>query len=159
MRKLLLVNLTVLLFIALAFNGGLAQDLGFKGVGGRVSFVDPEGAGGTIGFGGHVHLGEIIPNLVLHPSLEYWSKSSVSVFTLNGDLRYYVPTEGNINFFAGGGVALTFGDPNTELGLDLLGGADFPVSENLVATAKIKYLISDFNVLKITGGVTYLLGK
>jgi opacity protein-like surface antigen len=164
-RFIIFLSVMVILFVA---NQTMAQGLGFKGVGGRISFVDPEAVSGTIGFGGHVNLGEIIANLALYPSFEYWNKSNVSDFSINADVRYYIPTGGNIDFFAGGGLAIQFvsvdlgpfGDASdTELGLDLIGGADFPVSDNLVATAKLKFLVSDLNVLKITGGLTYLIGK
>lgn len=146
-----------------SFNNVLAQGLGLQGLGGRLSFIDPENRGGTIGFGGHADLGEIIKNLVLYPSFEYWSKDRASSFSINGDLRYYFPTSGNIEFFAGGGLAISFVDTGpsneTDLGLDILGGADFPVSDNLVATAKIKFLLSGEDVLKLTGGITYLWGN
>ncbi len=159
MRRFIVFVVLGMLFVA---NQTMAQGLGFKGVGGRLFFADPEGAGGTIGLGGHVHLGEIINNLVWHPSLEYFKKSGTSSITINGDIRYYFPTPGNVDFFAGGGLAIQFlnnGGDQTDLGLDILGGADFPIADNLVATAKIKFLISDVDVLKITGGITYLLGK
>ncbi|MFQ5823147.1 MAG: outer membrane beta-barrel protein [bacterium] len=168
MRKFLVVNFAIVLVLSITFSNSKAQGLGFKGVGGRLSFVDPESPiGSTIGFGGHVHLGEIITNLALYPSLEYWSKSDVSSFVINGNVRYYFPTSGNIDLFGGGGLAISFvnietasGDNNTtDIGLNLLGGADFPIGENLVATAKLTFLISDIDVLKITGGITYLLRK
>ena len=155
-RFIIFFSVMGILFVV---NQTMAQGLGFKGVGGRLSFVDPEAVSGTIGFGGHVDFGEIIKNLVLYPSFEYWSKSSFSVVSINGDIRYYFPTGGNVDFFAGGGLAILFGDIDTNLGLDILGGADFPVSDNLVATAKIKFVISDVDALKITGGLTYLLDK
>ncbi|MFQ5639330.1 MAG: hypothetical protein ACE5IR_15205 [bacterium] len=167
-RNILLLVIITAASLLISENSS-AQNIGLQGAGGRVSFVDPEGGGGgAIGLGGHVHLGEIIPNLVLHPSLEYWSKSGVSAFTINADVRYYFPTEGNIDFFGGGGIALNFtsvdlgqfGDANsTDLGLNILGGADFPVAENLVATAEIKFLLSDFHAIKITGGITYFFGN
>jgi hypothetical protein len=142
----------------------MAQKLGLYGVGGRLSFVDPENpVSSTIGFGGHVHLGEIIEHLALYPSLEYWSKSDFSSFSINGDMRYYFNILSNLKPFAGGGLAILFTDfragNDTDIGLNFLGGVDFPVAEKLVVTAKIKFLISDIDVLKITGGVTYLLGQ
>lgn len=167
MKRILSGLIFMLMAMSITFHNSMAQGINLKGIGGRLSVVDPEGTGGTIGFGGHLHLGEVIPFLVLYPSLEYWSKSSISSFTINGDVRYYFPTPGNIDFFAGGGLAISFisidlgnrDENDTDIGLNLLGGADFPVSENLVATAKLKYLVSDRNVLKITGGITYLFRK
>ena len=141
-----------------------AQEIGFNGIGGRLSFVDPEGPiGSTVGLGVHADLGEIIKQLRLYPSLEYWSKSSFSQFVINGDLRYYFPTQGKADFFAGGGLAILFnsvGDFNASaVGLNFLGGADFPVNEQLLGTVTVKFLASDINALKITAGITYLLNR
>ncbi len=171
MKKSLLVSLFALLVVSLAVSGAMAQKLGFNGIGGRLSYVDAEGVDGTIGFGAHANLGNIIENLTLYPSIEYWTKGEgvvdFSSFSINGDARYYIPTSGSVNVFAGGGLALlfnkvsvgTFDDSETKLGLDLLGGIDIPVSDNLSATAKIKFVVSSDNILKITGGLTYILKK
>ncbi len=48
---------------------------------------------------------------------------------------------------------------DSDIGLNFLGGVDFPVSENLVGTVKIKVLASDNTVYKITAGITYLLNQ
>lgn len=172
MNKSLLVVLFLVLIIGFAVGDGMSQNLGFQGIGGRLSYVKVEDVDGGIGFGAHANLGEIIPNLVLYPSLEYFKKSEgivdFSFISINADARYYVPTQGNIDLFVGGGLAIHFSkadagpfgdDSSTDVGLDLLGGIDIPVSDNLVATVKAKYIISDSNALKITGGITFLLGK
>ncbi len=163
-----LLIFSMLFIFSVGIDVAMAQGLALTGVGGRLNFVDPEGSGGTIGIGGHAHLGFIIPSLALYPSLEYWNKSGVKSFVINGNVRYYFPTTSNIDLFGGGGLAISFvnkdlgpsGDKNdTDIGLNLLGGADFPITDNLVATAELTFLISDINVLKITGGITYLFGK
>lgn len=173
MKKSLFVSLFAVLIVGLAVSGALAQKLGFNGIGGRLSYVKVEDVDGGIGFGAHANLGEIIQNLVLYPSFEYFAKEEsgvdISFISINADARYYVPTQGTIDPFLGGGVALHFSkfDPpgdlfdadETDFGLNLIGGIDIPVSDNLVATAKAKYVISDSNALKITGGLTFLLGK
>ena len=121
-----------------------------------------------MGLGVHADLGEIIKQLRIYPSLEYWSKSPFTQFAINGDVRYYFPTQGTVDFFAGGGLAIVFnsvdlgpfGDANdSAVGLNFLGGADFPVNEQLVGTVTVKFLASDINALKITAGITYLLNQ
>lgn len=175
MRKIVLVML-VMLVVSFAVSSAMAQNLGFNGIGGRLSYVKVEDVDGGIGFGAHANLGEIIQNLVLYPSFEYFKKSEeispsvdvdFSFISINADARYYIPTQGTIDPFVGGGLAVhfskadagPFGDESeTDVGLNLLGGIDIPVSDNLVATAKAKY-VSDSNAFKITGGITFLLGK
>ena len=113
------------------------------------------------------------------PSVDYWSDSGSNVLNINGDVRYYFPTSGNIDFFAGGGLAIVRGssdditgpDPNnpsntitfkggssTKLGLNLGGGASKPLSDNLVGTAMLVYG-TEAEQIKIMGGVTYMLGQ
>jgi hypothetical protein len=151
-----------------AFGTAFGQQFGLNAIGGRLSFVEPEGPlSGTVGFGAHADLGEIVPKLRLYPSLEYWSKSGLSQFAISGDVRYYFPTQSQVNFFAGGGLSIMFNNvdvgpfSNTDsaAGLDLLGGGDFKVSENLLGTLKVKFTLSDIDAIRITGGITYLLGK
>jgi len=164
--------------LVFAFGAGdlLAQELGFRGVGGRLSFVKPEDVDGTIGFGAHADLGEIIESLVLYPSVEYWTKSDgpldFSQFALNADVRYYFPGASSVAFFAGGGLAVLFSsadinlggfgsasDSSTDIGLDLLGGVDVPVSDKLTFSGTAKFVISDGNAFKVTAGVTYAIGE
>lgn len=149
------------LIVAFGIGDVAAQNIGFKGVGGRLGFVDAKGIDGTIIFGGHVHLGEIIENLVLIPSVDYFSKSSVDFLSINGNVRYYFPTSGNIDLFAGGGLAIvrvSNGASDTELGLNLKGGAEMPLSDNLVGTAELIY-VTKGEQIKIMGGITFLLGQ
>ncbi|MCG8606746.1 porin family protein [bacterium] len=151
-----------------AFGTAFGQEIGFNGIGGRLSFVDPEDPlGATVGFGAHVDLGEIVPKLRLYPSLEYWNKSNVSQFAINGDVRYYFPTQGQVDLFAGGGLSIMFNhvdigpfsNTDSAAGLDFLGGGDFKVAENFLGTVEVKFTVSDIHSFRITGGVTYLLGK
>lgn len=181
MKRILIGVFTVALLCSLGAGTSSAQEgLGFYGIGGRLSYVNPESLDGTIGFGVHADLGEVfVENLRIFPSIEYWSKSEggggfdvdFSQLAVNADARYYFPTSGNIAIFAGGGLVLAFnsadvntpfggGDAtSTDIGLDLLGGIDLPIQENLNFTAEAKFLASDLSVFKISAGVTYMLGK
>ncbi len=160
----------MLVLLAFTFSDSAAQ-IGFEGVGGHVGFVNGEGSLSGILFGGHVNLGDIVPGLAITPGFDYWSDSSVDILNINGDLRYYFPTGGNIDFFATGGLAVvrvsvpevttqfgTFGGgSDTELGLNLGGGASIPLSDNLVGTAMLVYGTKGEQI-KIIGGVTFMLG-
>ncbi len=178
MKRVGFIAVFMLVLLAFTFSDSSAQ-IGFQGVGGHVGFVDGEGSLSGILFGGHVNLGEIIPGLALAPSFDYWSDSGANILNINGDVRYYFPTGGNIDFFAGGGLAIvrvsvddiTFPDPfnpgntitieggsDTELGLNLGGGASIPLSDNLVGTAMLVYG-TKAEQIKIMGGVTYMLGQ
>ena len=77
-------------------------------------------------------------------------------------MRYYFPTEGNVDLFAEGGLAIirTGGDApsSTEFGLNLGGGASIPLSDNLVGTAMLVYG-TEAEQIKIMGGVTFMMGN
>ncbi len=153
-------------FLTFAFSTAEAQGINFNGIGGRLGFVKPENIDGTFGIGFHTHLGEIVPNLVLYPSLEYWGKSrggvDFSQLALNGDLRYYFPLAGdaNVDVFAGGGLGILLNDPgDNDIGLNVLGGIDVPFSGNWVAGGEIRFVINDNTLFKIMAGITYMFGK
>ncbi len=171
MKRVGFVSILILVLLVFTFSDSSAQ-IGFKGVGGHLGYVAGEGSLSGILFGGHVDLGEVIPNLAIAPSVDYWSDSGLSILNINADVRYYFPTEGNIDFFATGGLALVRvsiddistpfgtvgGGSNTEIGLNLGGGASKSLSDNLVGTAMLVYG-TQADQIKIMGGVTYMMGQ
>lgn len=158
----------VVLVAVFGMSDVFAQGLGFMGVGGRLGYAKPSDFDGSIAFGAHVHLGEIIENLVLMPNVDYFSKDEVSFLSVNGNVRYYFPTEGAVDLFAGGGLGFVrvsvdlgqFGGDvsETEIGLNLLGGADFAVAENIAITGQVIY-VTEGEQIKVLGGVTYFLSQ
>ncbi len=176
MRKIITVVMVVVLVCGFAASS-FAQ-IGFNGIGGRLGFVKPENIDATIAFGAHANLGEVIENVVLFPSIDYWTKSEgaldFSQLGINADARYYFPSSGNMSFFGGGGLAImitsaevdlgpflggTSDNSSTDIGLNLLGGLDLPVGDNLLFTAEARLVLSDFQSFKVFGGITYLLGN
>ncbi len=179
MKKLL--SLVLLILVVVCFSGaGFAQGIGFKGIGGRAGLAKPENVDATYNIAVHANLGEIIENLVIFPSLDYWGSSQkvlgvdvdFSQIAINADVRYYIPTSGNLAFFAGGGLGIFFSSgetasvfgqsasySNTDIGLNLGGGIDIPINDTLLFTADARFVLSDGNAFKVTGGVTYLLGE
>jgi opacity protein-like surface antigen len=67
--------LVVALLICVSSNALADADIGFKGVGGRLSFVSPEDVDAAIGFGAIADLGTITPDIGLQATIDFWSKS------------------------------------------------------------------------------------
>jgi hypothetical protein len=135
-----------------------AEPIRFHGIGGRIGFVKPEGGGATIGFGGHADLGPFLTTLQLYPSVEFWTKNHYSEFSINGDVRYYLPMTGTtILPFIGGGICLLYmhvhDHSELDFGLDFLAGLDLPVAFGVIFVEG-KFQIDGVDVFKITGGFT-----
>jgi len=118
-----IVRIFVLAFFVVSFvvSGVIGADIGFKGVGARLGLVMPEDPlDNTIGFGGHVDLGTIIPNLKIEGSIEHWSAGwkQVGLYGSSDDLsygdiaflgtvKYMFPLQGSpISPYGGGGLGL-----------------------------------------------------
>lgn len=172
MKSIGIAALCTLILLGFTFSDSAAQ-LGFRGVGGGLGFVKPNNIDGTVLFGGQVDLGEIIPGLALVPMVDFFSKSGFDFFSINGNVRYYFPTSSNLDFFATGGLAIVRvsvpeinvpgfgtagGGSNTEIGLNLGGGVDIPLTDKLVGTGQIIY-VTEGEQIKIIAGVTVLLGQ
>jgi opacity protein-like surface antigen len=182
MKRLAIVMLLVLCTFSFA-----KTDIGFKGVGGQIAFVMPEDPiESTIGFGGNVYLGKLMPELKLFAYVDYWGKSygsstdwesKFSVVSVIAVVRYGFNTKGNIKPYAGGGLGLNFASSSvdykgssaysgyfvnssassTDFGLLLLGGASTMVSSNMEGFAEVRYNVTDIGVFGIYAGVTYML--
>jgi opacity protein-like surface antigen len=150
--------------------------LGFKGIGGRIGLVDPEGASSTVDLGFHIDAGEFARNVRLQPLAEYWSVGQ-DVGPYNADLRdFSIGADIDVDFplqdsrltpYAGGGLGVhwlkastTVPDvpdmSDTKLGISLQGGVRTEMMPNLALFGEVRYnFVSDFNQLKILGGLTY----
>ena len=162
-----------------------SADMGFKGAGGRLSFVAPDGVDATIGFGGFVDLGTLAPDVLLEMSFDYWSTSKS--FTLGeiksrdmilGFLSKYTFTvsDEKLRPYAGAGLALHFlkvevpkigfdqevygGDVNDmRLGLDVVGGIGYDAGENMEIVGEIMYrVVSDVTQFVLSGGIVFWFG-
>jgi hypothetical protein len=147
--------------------------MGFRGLGARIGFVDPEGASSTLDLGIHIDAGEFVKNVHLMPMAEYWSVgvagSDFKDFMVGLDVNVDFPVEGGrLIPYAGGGLGLHFlsidlppgpfqGDTSdTKLGLNMQGGIKNQMMPNLAIFGEVKYaFVSDANQLKIVGGFTY----
>jgi len=171
MKRVGFVSILILVLLVFTLSDSSAQ-IGFKGVGGRLGFVNADASQSGIIFGAHVNLGEIIPGLAIVPSLDYWS-DDLDFLSINGNVRYYFPSGGNIDLFAVGGLGFVRvsvpevtvpgfgtvgGGSSTEIGLNLGGGAEIPLSDNLKGSAMLIFN-TEASQIKIMGGVTYMLGQ
>lgn len=113
MRRFALIAFAAFVFTS---SGALADaDIGFKGAGGKLSFVSPDDIDATIGLGAIVDLGTIIPELGLQATLDFWSKSedelgaeaSFRDIVLGARTAYNFPVE-NPDFkpYVAGGLAI-----------------------------------------------------
>jgi hypothetical protein len=160
------------LFSATAFAAETpeSQGLGFRGLGARIGFVDPEGASSTVALGIHVDGGEFVRHVHVMPLVEYWkvgaSGVDVSDLTIATDINVDFPVEGGKYIpYVGGGLGLHFvkaDNPSgpdfsdTKLGLNIQGGLKNQVMPNLAIFGEVKYsFVSDVNQIKLMGGFTY----
>lgn len=146
-----------------------SSGLGFRGLGARIGFVDPEDASSALGLGIHIDAGELVRNVHLMPMVEYWKVGvngvDISDLTIGTDVNLDFPVEGGRMVpYAGGGLGFhflkadsPFGEASdTKFGLNIQGGIRNQVMPNLAIFGEVKYaFVSDANQLKIMGGFTY----
>ncbi len=152
------------------------EGLGFKGIGARIGFVDPEDASGTLVLGGHVDAGTFVHNVHLMPYVEYWSTGAEagtvhvdrSDFTVALDVDVDFPMAGQrITPYLGGGLGVHFlsvdtnapGETNnddTKAGLNIQGGLRNQLMPNVSLFGEARYsFVSDANSFRLLGGFTY----
>lgn len=190
MRKITFIAVSLLccLWISTALHA--QSDIALKGAGGKLSYVSPKDIDGTIGFGAFVDLGTITPAIGLEAGLDYWSKSwdyllgesSFRDIVLSGRAKYkFDVSDPKFKPYAGAGLSIhltkskveipvvfiygirTGGDmedSSTKIGLDLLGGTGYQVSEKVDVVGEIMYrIVSDVGQFVISGGFVYWLGQ
>ena len=185
-RSLLLLALASLV-LGLGSSPAMAQDqsqtydpqnpgLGFRGIGARIGFVDPEDASSTVVWGAHVDAGTLVRNVHLVPYFEYWSagaevggfEADVSDLTIAADINVDFPLQdARITPYLGGGLGVHFlsaesnvpgeeGGDDTKFGLNAQGGMRNQIMPNLNLFGELRYsFVSDAGQLKLVGGFTY----
>ena len=87
----------------------------------------------------------ITNNIRLEPSANYFfEKRGVDMFDFNANAHYLIPTENNIRLYPLAGLTFTrwdLGKVANRLGLNIGGGAEFDVSDNLFVNMELKYQI------------------
>jgi outer membrane immunogenic protein len=141
--------------------------------------------GGMLGFGSEIEslgigaLGEFMikDNMGISPQLFFFFGKSegdvkTSMWEINGNFNYYFLQE-SVDLYGILGLNIasvkvkydgpvipgfSFSTSDTEIGLNLGLGANFPVSnDRILPFGEIKYTISDFDQLCIFGGVKFIL--
>jgi opacity protein-like surface antigen len=122
--------------LCFGWSSAAAQsDLGLRGVGAELGFVNPEDVDATLGFGVFTDLGTIMPRLMLEAYLDYWSNSqnefgfetSLRDIALGAKAKYVfeVPNS-RIRPFAGGGLGIHFVRGEVTVPDQNLGGVIIP---------------------------------
>jgi opacity protein-like surface antigen len=162
-----------------AVNAYAQADIGLKGAGPRLSFVSPNHADGTIGFGALVDLGEFTPELGFEGTFDMWFSSDgpvdFSSFIFGARTKYTFEVQNpDLKPYAAGGLALHFfhssvpdvtvgnttfpGDSKTDtkLGLDLGGGLAYKASPKADVVGELMYrIVSDVGQLVLSAGVVF----
>ena len=179
------ILISSLVVLTAGFSSAYAEsDIGFKGIGGRLGYVDLDGWEGTFNMGVVADLGTWMENLKWDASIEYWS-STESAFgfdmTISG-LAFrsgvlYEFLQDKIRPRAGGGLGMhmmswewasptftgqysTVDDSESKFGFYLQGGVEMDLSDKLRGAADIRLdMVDDFDQTHIMFTVIYLLGK
>jgi opacity protein-like surface antigen len=165
-----------------ARNAAADSSIGFRAIGGALSYVDPENLNGTIGFGVFADLGRISPQVALEPRLDFWSqsqeelgaKASVRDITLGARAKYFFKTSSTkVHPFAGGGLGFHFvraeasvtepgftpmsvSQSDTKLGIDMGGGISTGLSPKVDLNAELWYgIVSDIDQLSLRMGIAH----
>lgn len=188
MRKTwLLILLPVLIYLMSVSLVAAQTNIGFMGIGGKLGYVKPEDIDGTFGLGFLVDLGTITPLLRLEGNVDYWSKSydddfrdldadwKYSDLSFGATTKYFFPTQGNVNPYAGGGLAIhifsrkweseeahpvrgrDWDDSETDIGFHMVGGIETDLSPQMKGAGEFRYTIADPNNWGIFCLITYLL--
>ena len=178
MKKALLF----ILVLALAIPAMAQTDIGFKGIGGRLGYVDPDGPDGTILFGVVADLGTWVPQLHWDASIAYWSSgeegpgwdASWSDLAFRSTVKYHF-IEGPWEPYAGGGIGLhmisfsydyngpgypgDYDDSESDFALVVLGGVEHKFNAQWKGSAELMFDFGDAEQTSIQFNVIYMLGQ
>jgi hypothetical protein len=104
----------------------------------------------------------VAPQFDIYPSFDiYFPGNSLTVWALNGDVRYWPKLNTpNAGLYVGGGLNYTHisvsGFSNSEIGLGLLGGWDFK-AVSWRPFAQLRIVIGNADRIEFGGGVNFKL--
>ncbi|NOZ56118.1 MAG: porin family protein [Calditrichaeota bacterium] len=141
MKKLVLFAAAAAMVLTLSVGANAQSKIGLMGVGGKAGLVMPEGdIGNTLGLGGVVRLGHIIPTIALDAFVDFWKKSydvgvigykssvSYTEIAIAALAKYYIPMEGKLKPYAGAGLGLTIG--TSSISIEGAGVYGVPLNES-----------------------------
>lgn len=175
-------------FFAMGASTADAQlQLGLRGAGFTLGFVDPEGADAALALGVFVDAGRVGSHIALEPYMDFWTKSedffgggevSARDITLGAKGKWmFSALDKGLQPYAGLGLGMhfthasvttpdfgfpgsaeTYDDSNVKLGVDFGGGITAPV-RNVELRGEMWYtLVSDWSQLSARFGVMWPFG-
>lgn len=119
--------------------------------------------------GGQMDLGELAPDLTLTPNIELGFGDDITTIQLNADLHYHFLVSGSAwRPYAGGGLGVAYysfdappgfqgDDSETEIGLNIVGGAIVPTRGGSRFFTELRLGIADLPDLKVLVGWNFSL--
>ena len=106
----------------------------------------------------------ITDNIRLEPSMNYFFENNgVDMFDLNANAHYLFPMASNIRVYPLAGLTFASWDAGkgvdniTRLGVNLGGGAEFDIADNLMLNFELKYqFVSDLDQAVFNVGIAYM---
>lgn len=106
----------------------------------------------------------ITDNIRLEPSMNYFFENNgVDMFDLNANAHYLFPMASNIRVYPLAGLTFSSWDAGkgidnvTRLGVNLGGGAEFDIADNLMLNFELKYqFVSDLDQAIFNFGIAYM---
>lgn len=176
--------LTSLAFLLLSQPSFAASDIGLKGIGPCLGFIDPEGAlDGTVEFGVDFELGTLTKQLYWDASAMFWRAGQeyryinrnydwkLRDFALRSGVDYHF-VEGELEPYAGGGVGIhfrswdyagydgpAFDNSETDFGIYIQGGLEYEFNSKTSGDVKLQFDLADPDQTALVFQVIFMLGK
>ena len=175
---------SVLLLAVLAVLAGqtvMAEtNIGLKGIGPRVGFVEPDHGDGAITIGAVADMGTWTENLPWEMALTWWSAGedvgsyewSYTDIAFRNSVAYMFEVDKNLYVYPGAGLAVHFlnasvegpgnfdaDESDTEISLMILGGLQFPIASRWHGQAEIQFDFGDAEQTNLQVDFIYELGK
>ena len=158
MSRIPLAVAIVAVAFVLTSSAPSASAFGITGGGGRVGYLDPEDSDGGIALGAHMEMESAGSSWHLQPNILYWNGDPLSGFDGNVDALYHFgPTTKTVPYL-GGGLGFSMvdhsdGESQTDLGVNMFGGAMFPAGKNNLFLEG-RYTFSEVNQASLLFGIT-----
>ena len=103
----------------------------------------------------------ITDNIRLEPSMNYFFENKgVDMFDINANAHYLFPMASNIRVYPLAGLTFArwdFGKVVTRLGVNVGGGAEMDITDNLMLNFELKYqVVSDLDQAVFNVGIAYM---
>ena len=156
-------KLIVLFGMMFFFMGSAFAQKGIQAAGAQLSYGTEVN---SIGIGVKYQY-NITDNIRLEPSVNYFFENDgIDMFDINANAHYLFPMASNIRVYPLAGLSYSKWSANagdgwevstSKFGLNLGGGAEFDISDNLMMNFEVKYqLISKFDQSVLSMGIAYM---